>query len=260
MPEPIDITAVDPTWRVVGVSVAGAHRRAGEECQDANAYQARGETLALAVADGAGDAMSSGTGARLAVGAAVECMGKDLPPDIWVTESVSRSFLRSAIHAALLSIENESQLANIDRHEYSTTLTLALISEAGVAVAQVGDGTVVARADDGQIVALSWPDNGKYVNETFFITSPNLEEHIHYSWQLGRFTHVAAITDGLRYIALDLAAHRPFYGFFDPLFSFAARLSGADTGQDRIASFLRSPRVTARTGDDLTLVLASRTM
>ena len=49
-------------------------------------------------------------------------------------------------------------------------------------------------------------------------------------------------------------AHTPF---FAPLFKFIAEAKDLDLAHQELEGFLRSPRVSDRTDDDLTLLLAS---
>ena len=65
---------------------------------------------------------------------------------------------------------------------------------------------------------------------------------------------VALLTDGLQSLALKLPAATPHAPFFRPLFQFAS--DPLKSGE--IAGWMASPKVAARTDDDLTLLLAVR--
>ena len=61
---------------------------------------------------------------------------------------------------------------------YATTLTCAVATDGGLAVAQIGDGIVVARQEDGELFAAVQPQHGEYANETFFLTMTDALEKI----------------------------------------------------------------------------------
>jgi hypothetical protein len=69
---------------------------------------------------------------------------------------------------------------------------------------------------------------------------------------------VALSTDGLLRLALKLPGGEPHAPFFAPLFNFVSANDDAVQAQQRLAEFLNSERVCARTDDDKTLVLACR--
>src|SRR5207247_3568328 len=87
---------------------------------------------------------------------------------------------RAVLTAALLAAHNrlleEAALREVDMQELATTLILVAATPEMVAVAQVGDGAVVAADADGQIVSLTTPQTGEYVNTTVFLTVPNALE------------------------------------------------------------------------------------
>jgi len=49
----------------------------------------------------------------------------------------------------------------------------------------------------------------------------------------------------------------PHQPFFSPLFRFVAQVTDETVAQEELMEFLQSPRVTQRTDDDLTLLLAA---
>src|SRR6266481_3089577 len=66
-------------WNVVRASVRGSsHRRSGTPCQDAVDLRIRGETLLVAISDGAGSASHSEQGAKGAVASTLTFIEKIL--------------------------------------------------------------------------------------------------------------------------------------------------------------------------------------
>jgi hypothetical protein len=229
-------------WRTVGASVPGrSHQRRGVGCQDAHAVVRTSAGLLLAVADGAGSARRAAEGAQLAVGAAVHWAQRGVT-DPAALASRARSCLRTWAGS------------QADLRELATTRSIVMIGPRSVRVAQVGDGAVVIAGNEG-LELLRADDGAEYLNETVFLTSAGWRRHLRRDTRLTiEVQGVAVLSDGLQLLALDLAAAAPHPGFFDPLFTYAADDESSD---DELAAFLASPRVTSRTDDDATLVIAA---
>jgi hypothetical protein len=244
-------------WQVVAASTVGSRHAAAERpCDDANAHWQDAGGLVLLAADGAGSAPRAADGARSAVAAAqaeaIGLLGAVSSDDHDATRAGLTRLLVAA-REALVARAAEDHAAPGD---LATTLTVVLLASETVAVAQVGDGAVVLRRAAGQFELLVGPEHGEYVNETTFLTSDAYLDSAQIVVADARgVSGVAAMTDGLHVVALDLAARAPHPPFFEPLFGFAAGDGAPD--QD-LAAFLGSELVCARTDDDKTLVLAVR--
>ena len=234
-------------WRVVGASAEGtSHFATGAGCQDAHRFEAAAGRLVIAVADGAGSATRAREGACHAVDAAIDCL----------LEGGSASGAMVAARARLEAVAaGEAACCPGALSDLATTLTVAVVDEAEVAVAQIGDGAVVLRCPSGLSLAVV-PERSEYLNETRFVTSPTwVTDQRTFAGPAAGFDGVAVATDGLQLLAFDMATDTPHAPFFDPLFAFAA----SDTATPgELAAFLASPRVNARTDDDKTLVVAVR--
>lgn len=247
-------------WRVVGASVIGeSHLRNGHPCQD---YQAsivlsseEGEALLVALADGAGSAEYSDLGARLAVEAALQELESSLasPHSSHLDfESTMRSAFESA-QQALFELAEEDE---IHIRSLATTLTCVAAVDGFLTVGQLGDGSVVVQTAEQELVAVTQPQRGEYANETYFLVQEDALEHmqlqiLHYPIQ-----GLAVFSDGLMRLALQMPANLPHVPFFNPLLAFAASVQDPEAATEQLASFLSSKRVSARTDDDRSLVLA----
>ena len=107
------------------------------------------------------------------------------------------------------------------------------------------------------MTALTQPEQGEYLNETKFLICPDAVETAQVSIWQGQPAHLAIFSDGLQMLALKMPDGRPHSPFFAPLFRFVASVSDPTEAQEQLEAFLRSPRVTERTNDDLTLILAA---
>ncbi|MBC7526204.1 MAG: protein phosphatase 2C domain-containing protein [Chthonomonadaceae bacterium] len=250
-------------WKTVGVSVKGTgHIRAGLPCQDAHQVSVLpGERLVAAVGDGAGSASRSEEGAMLAVSAAhiwLNSLPKNLSE---MSEEKLRETLTAPLNHALGALERQAEAEELPLREFATTLLIAFATPDYVAAAQIGDGAIVLRDANGDLHALTTPQNGEHANETTFLVSAGaLETAQVYLWR-GEVTHLALFTDGLQHLALKLPEAIPHAPFFTPLLQFVSKADeiGEVEAQSQLENFLRSPRITDRTDDDLTLVLASLT-
>ncbi len=123
---------------------------------------------------------------------------------------------------------------------------------------QIGDGVVVARGEEGTLFLAATPQRGEYANEVALLTMPDALERLAISVFPDGVRAFAATTDGLLRLALRLPAHAPHAPFFAPLFAFAAETTDTQAAAAELAAFLASERVTRRTDDDTTLVIAVR--
>jgi protein phosphatase 2C-like protein len=247
-------------WRVVGASVQGeSHRRKGLTCQDAHEFRdVGGNMLVAAVADGAGSASCSEVGSALAARAAVAEAIRKLHDRLPRSDDEWRDLLNHAFHAARHDVVSQAMVLEVPAVELATTLLVAVVTPGRLAVAQIGDGAVVARREDDSYVAVTRPRDQEYINETTFLTSPTYLEAMQYEVLAVRVTGLALFTDGLQMLALKMPQGAPHVAFFAPLMHLLATATERDRAEAQLRSFLQSPRITQRADDDLTLVLAVR--
>jgi hypothetical protein len=210
-----------------------------------------------AVADGAGSTSLGGVGARVAADAAIEtaCSGFTNPSKL--EEQQGKELLLRALEAARQAVVEAASNQEHPVGDFASTLILAVAGDNFVAAIQVGDGALVVEDDQQQMIALTKPQRGEYANETNFLTSA---EYLSCAqavvWQ-GNPRSLALFSDGLQMLALDMQPCQPHVAFFSPLFQFVRAVTDDGEGQQQLTSFLCSPRVTERTDDDLTLLVAA---
>lgn len=246
-------------WRVVAASVGGtSHLKNKQLCQDAHHWQILPDNvLVAAVADGAGSAVSGKVGAMVAVEAAIENISvKQLTRRTLDDEQV-RSVLNDAIIAAKLAVEDEAAACDKQPQDLATTLIITIATPELAAVVQIGDGMAVAKDRMGNLLALTMPDNGEYINATTFLTSPNALDTAQMRIWREAIVNVGVLSDGLQMLALNMAVGEPHKPFFFPLFDFAANADDKAAAKEQLVKFLRSDRITQRTDDDLTLIIAA---
>ena len=70
--------------------------------------------------------------------------------------------------------------------------------------------------------------------------------------------YLAMFSDGLQNLVIESATQQPFRPFFNNVFQWLEKQSDPRRVEPELASLLRSPRVTAKSDDDITLLLATR--
>lgn len=246
-------------WRVVAASVCGtSHIRNKQLCQDAHHWQLLpGNVLVIAAADGAGSASQGKVGAMVAVETAIEKLAlKEISRNSLADDAIVQTLLHDALIAAKKAVEDEALAGRKPPQDLATTLIITLATPDMVAAAQIGDGLAVAKNHQGQLLALTTPDNGEYINETTFLTSPDALDTAQMRLWRESIVNIAVLTDGLQMLALNMVLGEPHKPFFFPLFDFVENAEDQTLAQEQLVRFLGSERITQRTDDDLTLILA----
>jgi serine/threonine protein phosphatase PrpC len=248
------------TWRVVGAAVTGvSHQRLGLPCQDFQAHRiltvGAGQALLIALADGAGSAEHADLGARHAVVSVLDALEDSLTS----RESAPLDFeriVREAFESAQQALSALAEREDLAVRSLATTLTCAISADGFFTVGQIGDGSVVVNTGQDELLAVTLPQRGEYANETFFLVQEDALEHLQVQVLHQPVQALAVLSDGLVRLALQLPANQPHGPFFKPLFSFAATSVDAVAAQQQLEAFLDSERVSERTDDDKSIVLA----
>jgi hypothetical protein len=149
-----------------------------------------------------------------------------------------------------------------DGFTFDTFVTGKANQFARAAALQVGDGLIVYRVSGSPEWNYAiWPQRGEYANTTYFLTDENYEEQLQVVSLPKEIVEVGLISDGLEPLALNYAGkkvHAPFWeGLFKPVRE-SSQLAEMSDLLEPLENFLASDRVTSRTDDDLTLILASK--
>lgn len=210
--------------------------------------------LWLFVADGAGSAAMGGEGADMAVGEGIR----------FVTEKLTRkefglgdSFACDLVREVRRAIHAEAEAKSRPVRDYACTFLGIVSTSTGTITFQVGDGGIVLDTGAGLELAMV-PAQGEYANQTHFVTDEDAIARLQSKAYPDRALRVAAFTDGIQRLALNMASHTPQERFFAPFFAGMAKATLAHEEQltGMLQQFLASEQVNARTDDDKTLVLA----
>jgi hypothetical protein len=247
-------------WRLVGAAVPGtSHLNDGIFCQDVCAYQPFGQSLVLiALADGSGSAAHGGEGAYCAIETALASLAAGLETGLPETSGGWMALLQDVFLSARLGLEVLAENEDAPLRDFATTLICAVAGPGWLAAAGLGDGVLVALRKDGRLFTALLPQRGEYANETLFLTAASAIEQLNIYIAEEEIAALAVMSDGLTRLALEFPAMDPHRSFFDPVLSFAAQLEDQEVGVRRLAEYLSSDKVSARTSDDRSLVLAVR--
>jgi len=251
-------------WRIASARVAGtSHVMTGLPCQDAvslTCEETGGAWFTAAIADGAGSAARSDRGSEQAA-RAVETFLSVQAANASPASALGRAAVLAAYRDAAAEIERLAAEEDQPVREYACTLLAAYVDAAGGVFAQVGDGAIVIRMDgETEWRPVFWPQHGRYANETNFIVGEGALDAFEHAYVEGRVAAVAMFTDGLENLVLDRAARTAPAPFFEHVAAPVRRLPrpGWDKAlSDKLAAYLSSKDVSARTDDDITLVVAS---
>jgi serine/threonine protein phosphatase PrpC len=245
------------SWRLASASVRGtAHARTGAACEDYHVARLidtpTGALAVLALADGAGSAAAAQYGARVAVESAVASVAAGARR--LGAEGLDAGTLVEALADARAGVFVAVDAFGGAPADYASTLLLVVALAERTLCAHVGDGGIVV--DDGELRALSFPQQGEYANATrLLIDDDALDAARLIEW--GTAHRIALFSDGLQALALDYATHSAFAPFFDPLFAHV-ETNGAAAADlcEQLEGWLGSAAVNERTDDDKTLILS----
>ncbi|MEX5710641.1 PP2C family serine/threonine-protein phosphatase [Parafrankia sp. FMc6] len=253
------------TWRVIARSEAGtSHIKRSLPCDDdcliaQYRLPCGDELLAVVVADGAGSAEHGGEGAQVAIAAVAAALQSRLGESEITLDASLAEILVAAAHDGIASRATND---NLQPRDFACTLLGVLAApKLGTMAFQIGDGGIVLDVGNGLELAVV-PMAGEYANMTHFVTQENFREVLAVRTFDSLATKIAAFTDGLQRIALDLATdtpHEPFFRlFFEKLEEDS--LEDEEVLLDKLSlalgRFLQGPQVNERTDDDKTLAIA----
>lgn len=168
-----------------------------------------------------------------------------------------KSLLTEALTMARTSVEAEASVRKASVRDLASTLIVVVATPELIATAQIGDGAIVISDKQDNLVALTIPQSGEYINQTTFLVSPDALATAQVNIWHGNVANLAIFSDGLQMLALKMPSGAPHTPFFHPLFGFVSQLTDETLAKEELERFLMSPRVTQRTDDDLTILLAS---
>lgn len=212
--------------------------------------------LSIFVSDGAGSAARGGEGAEFTIQAAAEFLANKLQEGEF---GLSDSLAADLVVAVREKIYAAAETEVLKARDFACTFLGVLSSPVGTLVLQIGDGGVVVDVGEGLEVAVI-PMSGEYANMTHFVTDEDAVRVLATKTYPDPVLRVAAFSDGIQRLALNLANNTPHEPFFTPFFNGMAKATAEQEEQLQalLVKFLGSAAVNERTDDDKTLALAIR--
>ncbi len=254
-------------WHIAQASVIGASHLANQtECQDRLLCRtvetaADGAVLIAAVADGAGSTTDGQRGAELACRLFAHEVADFLKLKNSSVKSLTAEFGKFWIEYFRREISVIAGKDGKNLREYATTFVGAVVGANCAAFFQIGDGGIVV-SNSG--VAGSYrfavaPADAVYVNMTDFLTDDAAAENLRVEKIEESLTDVILFSDGIYSVAVNFQNNQPHEPFLMPMLAPLKNNSAADGLNEKLASFLNSPKINEKTDDDKTIILASRT-
>lgn len=289
-PSPAQPPGSDGLWRFAAASAIGpAHLAANGICEDAWFCGEATNGIAIAtVSDGAGSAKHGALAARRICDSFAQLLAKleampfaqsaesitALEPAAKLTKRRKKAAPRPPsgwekvvplVHQSLkdvrasFSAEAESETLNLD--DYLATLVCVIAHPVlGAIIFHIGDGAVVVFDAQGTTACISQPENGEYLNQTYFLADEDWEQHCRtLEVPAAQVDTIFLMSDGVT----DLGFHRkgreltPEDGFFRPLCSFLD-CRNREEGERGLAAMLDSARARELVDDDKTVAWMKR--
>lgn len=249
-------------WTWASAAVRGtSHVKSEQPLQDAKhcllVSNAHEEIIVLAVSDGAGSASFGGQGAQLTC----RSITRDARAHFQSNQDFpSEDVLQNWIDNARDWIFRIAEARAAVPRDFACTTLLVISSGEFSLICHIGDGCAVFRMrQNSQWTAPLWPDHGEYASTTHFITD-DPSPAVRFATISEPIDSIVLFSDGLERLALDFANKKPFNGFFSGVSTpiLTSKTHGFDRELSRrLAGFLSSDGVNARTDDDKTLIISA---
>lgn len=255
-------------WRYAHASVVGmSHQNNDTNCQDRFACESfatddEGEILVAAVADGAGSTSEGEVGAEVACGTFIEQVKAFLNTSNASIEMLNEDFAKHWIQYFQTQVAEKASEKKKDIREFASTLVGVVIGKKEAVFYQVGDGGAVFSLD-GEAKSYQFgvePADAEYVNMTDFLTDETALASLRFSRIEEAVEDLILFSDGIYSIAVDYQNNSPHEPFLMPMIAPLRNNLEANGLNEKLESFLSSPKLNEKTDDDKTIVLASRAL
>ncbi len=203
-------------WKVITASALGFNSGTPkDESQDCINYHSDNQSLIAIISDGAGSALFSKTGAEIICKSVCEELSK-FSDDI----RKARKNIFDVIAKARTEIEKTASKSKTHLSDYHATLIGVIANNYYGFMFHIGDGVAIASQNaDFTDFIISKPENGDYINETYFLTMNNWEEHLRIiDFENPRY--LCLMSDGLTGFAFSNDYDEIKSGFLAPISRF----------------------------------------
>lgn len=249
-------------WDIVaGCATGAAHLKSGTSCQDAFHHDRSSHWVVATVCDGAGSSRHGGIGARLAADNIVKelVLLLDTAPQALHGDC---NYWRNGVTASIAStrslLKNRIGKNSEGLSEYHATIVGVVAGLNYGFFFHIGDGAGLALdIDSWEATVVSPPQNGEYADQTYFYTMDNWEDYLRLTFFDGAPDLITLMSDG----AMSFVASKGLGGldpnFMGPVMRYLDTVD-EKTGSNALLNTLESPQTHTITGDDKTLLIATR--
>jgi serine/threonine protein phosphatase PrpC len=181
-------------WKVAGTFVTGiSHERQNIGCHDRFSYKYANNATSISIADGAGSAKYPAIGAEIASRQVNNTITKDFD---WLFNADANDARHKITHAIRTIIGIHAKKQNSIIKDFATTLIFASVKDDKFIAGHIGDG-ILACLVDNELKMISPPENGEFINETYFITSKSYKSRFRiFKGYLENIKGFVLMTDG----------------------------------------------------------------
>lgn len=160
-------------WKIAGTYVQGSsHFLKKIPCQDRFVFLQKNGVSSISLADGAGSVKYAEKGAEIATKQINATMARDFDV-LWAMEADKAR--QKIIHAIRTNIGIQAKKNNATLKDYASTLIFVSVKNDKFIAGHIGDGILGCQKND-ILHVLSPPENGEFVNETYFVTSKSYNQ------------------------------------------------------------------------------------
>ena len=190
--------SVDLRCKTTCAFVAGrSHLKTQTPCQDYVAARESNEVTCISLAKGAGSRAKSEIGAQVAVTATLGFVCKNFE-SLW--QNMDKHNAKAAqrlVNRCLDAFRRKSAKLGGDINDLACTLSFVAYSRDRYLAGHLGDGVIASVDADGQLQALSHPENGELAHTALFLTDHKAASQLRlYRGQIEASTGFAIMSDG----------------------------------------------------------------
>jgi hypothetical protein len=202
---------VDLRCKTACAFVAGReHLKTQTPCQDFVAARESNEVTCISLANGADSRASSAIGAQIAVTATLAFVCKNFE-SLW--QNMDKHNAKAAqrlVNRCLDAFRRKSAKLGGEINDLACSLSFVAYSRGRYLAGHLGDGVIASADADGQLQALSHPENGEPANSTLFLTDHKAASRLRlYRGQIEATIGFAIMSDGTAESLYDKASGAP---------------------------------------------------
>lgn len=165
-------------WNIIQcVSQGRGHLSENIPCQDKTSALVEGDTVVVALADGAGSARHAEEGAETVTSFLCSHLAQNF--QVYWDESEGAVAKVNLMTALRQSLQEKAEELSCTLQSLASTLLVVALRGEDFLLAHVGDG-VIGYEKDGVLSVATHPQNGEYANSTLFATSHSAEKHLRF--------------------------------------------------------------------------------